>query len=76
MVGSCCQSIKPDQAIGDWSSSLDRNGRGGLPCPASLTNSNRDQEAKRSRNYREVIEYWLSRGRVHREKLFYDRVEI
>ena len=39
-------------------------------------NSSRDREAKRSRSHREVIEYWLNRGRVDQEMFFYDRVEI
>ena len=37
MLGSHCrsdQSIKPDQAIGDWSGSLGRSGWGGVPCSA------------------------------------------
>ena len=33
-------------------------------------NSSRDREAKRSRSHREVIGYWLSRGRVDRETFF------
>ena len=46
-------------------------------------NLSRDREAKRSRSHREVIRYWLSRGRVDLDTFlfiylffFYDRVEI
>ena len=83
IVGSHCRSdqlnhaLSSDQGLVEltrWSC------LGGLPCSASLRlptqkfwrcpkNLSRDQEAKRSRSHREVIGYWLSRGRVDLETI-------
>ena len=90
MVDSHCRSDQLDQARSSepglvelawqvwagWSTLLGNAPASYQKMLDKSKNSSSDREAKRSRSHREVIGYWLSRGRVDQETFFDECVEI